>query len=489
MKIWLMPLSVMTVMSPKLAYAQVPAPAPAALRCELIMLTQDIFRGLKPDYVAENLSEKNTNRLIEVPFQAPIQNQGNRGFCHMYSLYEEFVREYKARNNGKDPQISIYYWAYFHWLGRAVETAKNVKAGLEVPEGNWYEGTFDLIKKYGVMTQEQWARMGGHTDIEVAQRNFLELGQLKTVMQKSHIEKNLLMSFLVPKTEAHKTKGDYYTALLMDPTVAQQLKSFVAAKSDLLKRNQTAFTPRQLQILKDLSKGLLHDRKLSDNEVQSFIYALNKDIENSVTQEFTSIFFGQTSSPMGDVDIQEQRALAAKMFPEVGQKSVSFATTGARQGPVEYDGHQGDHVFFKAPLPKMVEIIKQQIDKGNSVWIGYDHDSYFVDNKTGAMTIEGMASLPMNPHITRADRNQVDLYYGGHATQIVGYEVNDAGEIVAFKMQNSWGTDVGRGGFYRMDMSYFRSYIWRVTVRDENHEFTPAVIAQLEKLRAAKGNP
>jgi aminopeptidase C len=99
------------------------------------------------------------------------------------------------------------------------------------------------------------------------------------------------------------------------------------------------------------------------------------------------------------------------------------------------------------------------------------------------MTIEGMESGPMNPHISRADRNLVDLYYGGHATQMVGYEVNNSGEIVAFKMQNSWGTEAGRGGYFRMDMSYFRSYIWRLTIRDEKNEFTPEVIASLEKQR------
>lgn len=453
-----------------------------APRCQSAMLSEDLERGLKPAYVEKYLTEKNTNKVIEIQNQSPITDQGRRGFCHMYAIYEEFVHEYKARHDGKDPNISIYYWAYFHWLGRAIETAKDSKAGLEIPEGSWYENTFDLVKKYGVMTSDQWAQLGGRTDMQAATRNGIELGQLKTIVQRAHLEKSLLIALLKPELKKGQTRGNYFNSFLMKPELLQQLKNLVQRKTLALKQNETSLSLKQIKVLEDISKGLLRDRDLTANEIQSMVDALNQDIERIVRTEFSHIFFAKRNNPLDSIDIGKQVDLSRQMFPEVTQKTVSFVTDGARQGIFEYQGRNGDHLIFKTPLNKMLNLIKEEVDKGNSVWIGYEHNDYFVDGVTGAMTIEGMHTAPMSPHISRNERELSDLTYGGHATQIVGYELNPKSEIVALKMQNSWGTAAGKGGYYRMDMSYFRAYIWRITLRDETGEFTSEAIKKLDSL-------
>ena len=446
-------------------------------------------RKLKPEYKAQYI-EHNTNKVIEVPNQGPIENQQNRGFCHMYSLYEELVREFKTRNEGKDPNISIYYWTYFHWLPRAIETATDVKAPLAIPEGSWYENTFDIIKSVGVITKNQWAAFGGKTDIETQKKDFIEMGQLKTIVTRAHLQKELLLAFIKPEIKVDPTgqkitRSKYFNMLFTNPTIMQELNTFILQKSRASASGKTAFKAKQIQILKDISKGQLRDMELTPTEVAEMVFALNQDITADVTREFNMMYFAREENPLPS-DLSKYKDQAREMFPETLQKTISFVTNGERFGITQFEKAEKDHVFFSSPLPDMVKIIQAQIDSGNSVWLGYDHNSYFVDGKTGAMTLEGMMSKPMNPQISLDIRTLKDIYYGGHAVQIVGYEINKKGQIVAFKIQNSWGDDVGNKGYFRMDMSYFMAYVWRVTIRDEEGGLTDDVIKFLKATKKSQ---
>lgn len=456
------------------------------LSCEKVFLSQDLSRGLKADYLYRNFGPANQNRVVEITDQAPVLNQGNRGTCHMHALYGDLVHEYKARNNGQDPNISIEYWTYFHWLNRAVATAQDPKAGLEIPEGSWYENSFDIIKKFGVLSKDQYARVGGKTDIATPEKNLIELGQLKTIVERAHLEKSLFLSLLYPQILPKKTRGSYFTLLLDNPVARQQLINLIERKEKAARQGETHLTLQQIQILKDISKGRLRDQQLSDLDKSSFIANLNADIQKTVESEFNSIYFGQSKNPLGS-DHSDQVKRAHEMFPELMQKTVSFVTDGTAKAPLQFLERKEDHLFFKNSLASLPALIKSQIDRNNSVWIGYDHNSYYADNKTGALTIEGFYSTPFHPHVSRSERNLTDLYYGGHAVQIVGYELNEKNEIVAFKIQNSWGEERGAKGYYRMDMSYFNAYIWRITLRDEMNQFTEPVIESLQAAaRAAK---
>lgn len=446
-------------------------------------------RKLKAEY-KDKYIDHNQNVVVQVPNQGPIENQQNRGFCHMYSLYAELIREFKTRNAGKDPNISIYYWTYYHWLPRAIETAKDIKAPLAIPEGSWYELTFDIIKNVGVITKDQWAAFGGKTDIETTKKDFIEIGQLKTLVTRAHLQKEILLAFIKPEykldpTGQKITRSQYFNMMFTNPTIMQELSSFVMQKQKALKKGKTAFNQNQIQILVDISKGRLRDRELSPNQVAEMVSALNQDITADITREFNMMYFAKEENPLPR-DLAKFKDQAAQMFPEFLQRTISFVTNGTRIGRTQFEKADKDHVFFSSPLPDMLKVIKAQIDEGNSVWLGYDHNAYFVDGKTGAMTIEGMMSKPMSPQIPRDVRELKDIYYGGHAVQIVGYEINKKGEIVALRIQNSWGDDVGNKGYFRMDMSYFNAYVWRITIRDEEGALTDDVIKMLKATKQSQ---
>ncbi len=101
-------------------------------------------------------------------------------------------------------------------------------------------------------------------------------------------------------------------------------------------------------------------------------------------------------------------------------------------------------------------LIKQEIDEGFPVYLGYQHVGELADNSTGIMSISAF-DLPFdfnsNSYNVLTDDNG-----SGHAVLIVGYEVNEFGDIVKFKIKNSWGNKAGEAGYYHMYADYFYTF-------------------------------
>jgi aminopeptidase C len=52
---------------------------------------------------------------------------------------------------------------------------------------------------------------------------------------------------------------------------------------------------------------------------------------------------------------------------------------------------------------------------------------------------------------------------GGHAMLITGVYRSKSGRVLGYRIQNSWGPEVGKIGYYYMDRDYFDIYVNRVT--------------------------
>lgn len=459
----------------------------------------EIIRKVDPNYVADLvLNQNNKYTVTTVPFRTEVLNQGTRGFCHMYSLYAELVREYKSRNEGKDPNISIYYWAYHHWLRRGIETALDPKAGSSIPEGSWYEITFDLIKDVGVMTKDQWEALGGQSDIETAYKNSIQEGQLKSLMNSSHIQLRLFESFFNTEGTEREIQKRLSKLLQTDWYSVGEFKKIVKEKQKKLKSNSTALSAEQVQILKDVSDGKLRHDKLNSEQLTALKKAFKKDIENEVRRVFASIFFSQAKSPEEVDKTEENVRLSQSLFPEVHQSTLNISVNEEmkKNAPIRFVQRKESHLYFNTSIKNLEEIISQEIEeKGNSVWIGYDHNDNFVDNSSGAMTIKGFKFNPVNPYMTRKERDIHQIFDGGHAVQLIGVQRalptkeqlarGQKGDIVAFIMQNSWGEKPGQKGIYTMGIDYFRAFIWVITTRDEDGKIDRAV-TEANQLRQRK---
>lgn len=105
----------------------------------------------------------------------------------------------------------------------------------------------------------------------------------------------------------------------------------------------------------------------------------------------------------------------------------------------------GEPVYFTCD-------VKKQFDKERGIWDARLHDY-------GALYGVGM-------EMTKAERMRLHDTGSTHAMTLVGVDLVD-GRPRRWRVENSWGDEVGRKGFFTMDDSWFDEYVFRVAVAPE----------------------
>lgn len=474
--IWYFTLSVLLI-TPNWLYAD------SRFECLNQYLNKDsLTRKLDPTFIEKYISLTNPKYSWKVVSdQVRIENQGNRGFCHIYSLKSELSRDYKVKA-GVDPEVSLHYIGYQFWKERALQTALKPFASLEVQEGGWYVNTFKFIKSVGVMTETQWKSIGGRMDMELTEGNLLKTEQLKKVIYDSHNDLARVIALLVPEALNESAKAalnidlnldlskpsdrsKYYLKLFADDNNIQNFRKWILAKENEVKMGNTKLTQTELNLLMEVSKGNLG--RVTKEIIGSIVGKMQADIRNNVEVFFNQMFFNSKAPPKA-LNLAANIEQGLLMFPEFQHPTVQLdVDRSMRKGPVQFQGFEDNHYVFSTTVSGVKEVIKDQIDNGHTVWLAYDHHSYYVDGKTGAMTISEMYSTPQRPYILRDEREEKNMYYGGHAVQVIGYVKDDNGRPVAFIIQNSWGESFGTKGLEIMDESYFGAYVFGFTTRDK----------------------
>ena len=123
------------------------------------------------------------------------------------------------------------------------------------------------------------------------------------------------------------------------------------------------------------------------------------------------------------------------------------------------------------------KMIIKRLDKNLPVYLSYKHDGTFVDETNGIMSIQAYPQDPLTRPLTRKQREKLEiaegakslLQGGGHAVQIVGYDIDPkTQQIIKFKIKNSWGEARGDQGYFHMYRDYFRAFTHKVTFQ---HQF------------------
>ena len=453
----------------------------------------------------------------------PIQNQKNWGFCHLYSFFEEITREYKQRNKGQDPNVSIHYMAFHHWLGRAINTALNPSLPLKPQEGGWYIYDIDLFKKIGAMKMDEYLRLGGKTNVEEKLTYFLESSMLASTISKMHDQQNLINDLfkdefsdkemeelskgipesLSPQNRLNFVKRKYMQQLFEGDSFRRkdEFNAFVKEKEKAFTAKKTVLSKNQIKVLRDLADGRIQITRLSKSDIEKIKISIRNDIKTEVTELFSVFFFDKKETPPEVMDLKKNIDLARELFPEIDQATISVSVDesqiryGTKLSYEQKPDFVDNHIYMKASRSVMYELIAEEIEKNNGIWIGYDHNNPFVADKLGdvnlgLMSLRAFAWSPQSPYLSRYVRFQEKgIVSGGHAVQIVGVirekvpeyfkNYGQKGEIIGFIIQNSWGEEAGQKGFYVMDKSYADAFLFGITIRDESGQ----VSALKEKIK------
>ncbi|MCI2048518.1 MAG: C1 family peptidase [Lachnospiraceae bacterium] len=120
--------------------------------------------------------------------------------------------------------------------------------------------------------------------------------------------------------------------------------------------------------------------------------------------------------------------------------------------------------YLNLPMEDLKALAVAQLRDGQTVWFGSDVDQ-FSDDKIGHLALDAMevgrlfgVDFPM----TKAQRLDYGESLMTHAMVITGVDLDEKGNPVRWKVENSWGKEVGKDGFYVMSDEWFSEYAYQI---------------------------
>src|SRR5690348_16420071 len=123
--------------------------------------------------------------------------------------------------------------------------------------------------------------------------------------------------------------------------------------------------------------------------------------------------------------------------------------------------------YLNVDMPLLKRLTAASLSAGEPVWFGCDVGK-MMSNDYGIWDA-GLYDLP-SVYDTSFDLDKAArLEYGEsqmtHAMLFTGVDLGEDGAARRWRVENSWGSDTGRDGFYTMNDSWFDEYVFEITAR------------------------
>ena len=109
-----------------------------------------------------------------------------------------------------------------------------------------------------------------------------------------------------------------------------------------------------------------------------------------------------------------------------------------------------------------------QMQAGETVWFGCDVGQE--SNRTdGLLTMDAYDFSAMDIDFTQDKASRLDYSESlmTHAMVLTGVDLDDAGQSVKWKVENSWGDKVGKKGYFTASDAWMDEYTYQIVVRKE----------------------
>jgi bleomycin hydrolase len=137
-----------------------------------------------------------------------------------------------------------------------------------------------------------------------------------------------------------------------------------------------------------------------------------------------------------------------------------------------YSGSMADRdvTFLNLEMPELKRMAVEQLRKGEPVWFGCDSGAYG-DRQEGVWdpasfdyrNVLGGADFFQN----KKERLESHDSFATHAMILTGVNFEKDGKPDRWKIENSWGKDVGKNGYFVCSDRYFDEFVYEVIVRKE----------------------
>lgn len=125
----------------------------------------------------------------------------------------------------------------------------------------------------------------------------------------------------------------------------------------------------------------------------------------------------------------------------------------------------GEVTYFNSEIDVLAEKAIERIKANKPVFFG-THTPIYHHNKTGIIDtkIWDYELLGFKPTQSKADRLRYHQSLMTHAMTLVGVHLDAKGKPIRWKVENSWGKDQGKEGYYTMTHDFFKEYVYQVVV-------------------------
>ena len=141
-----------------------------------------------------------------------------------------------------------------------------------------------------------------------------------------------------------------------------------------------------------------------------------------------------------------------------------------------------DVINLNLTLEEMEALTVKQLRDGEPVWFGCDAGAYGDRDKgvwdPDSVNWSGLMG-GVDFEMSKGDRLEYHDSFATHAMIFVGVNFDENGTPDRWKIENSWGEDVGKKGYFVCSEAYFREYVYEVIVRKKH--LTDAQRALLEQ--------
>ena len=155
------------------------------------------------------------------------------------------------------------------------------------------------------------------------------------------------------------------------------------------------------------------------------------------------------------------------------KKGVVYEVPRSAIGAAAKGGPSYNLRFMDVGAKRLAELVATSIRGGHAVWFASDVIDD-VDVKSGIMhpkiflrdALYGLSKAERRERLTRRASVYYQLNQPDHAMTITGYDQPSGpkGPIVKMKVKNSWGAQVGTGGFFHMYVQWFKDRVFEAIV-------------------------
>ena len=130
-----------------------------------------------------------------------------------------------------------------------------------------------------------------------------------------------------------------------------------------------------------------------------------------------------------------------------------------------------DVINLNLSVEEMEELTVKQLRDGEPVWFGCDSGAYG-DREKGVWDPESLDYSGLlggvDFSMSKGDRLESHDSFATHAMIFVGVNFDEDGRPNRWKIENSWGEEVGKKGYFVCSERYFRDFVYEVIVRKKH---------------------